>query len=393
MDDLAPRTALPSRVDVLVVGGGVAAARCVRALRRHGFDGTVLVVGDEALPPYNRPPLSKELLLSDDPLPDALLLAEGEEWYPRHGVVLASGLTVTGVEPHARTATLADGRSVGYGRCLLATGAEPRPLRIPGGGRALMLRTADDARAMRAAIDAHRGKDALVIGGGFIGLEVASAMVARGLVVTVVELGDRLWSGRLGSLLDARARDLLTRAGVRLRLGAAVTHLDGRGAWLGDELLPAGLVVAGVGVVARDGLARGAGVAVEDGILVDSGGRTSDPAIWAAGDVARVDGRRVEHWHAAREAGERAAASMLGLPVSQVPAPWVFSELAGMALDVMGDPAAGDDERWLAAGRVVVSARNGVAVGVGVLGGAIAPKVARGLVGRPVAEVAATIGG
>ena len=392
MDDLAPRISLPSHVNVLVVGGGVAAARCVRALRRHRFGGSILLIGDEALAPYNRPPLSKELLLSDEPLPDDLLLAEAEDWYPRHDVVLERGQTVARVEPEARTATLADGSRIGYDRCLLATGAAPRALRVPGGERALLLRTADDARTLRSAIDAHRGADAVVVGGGFIGLEAASAMTSRGLAVTVVELGAALWSGQLGRLLDARARDLLAAAGVRVRLEATVTRLDARGAWVGDELLPAGLVVAGVGVVPRDALARDAGLAVGDGILVDGEGRTSDPAIWAAGDVARVDGRRVEHWHAAREAGERAAASMLGLPVSDVPVPWVFSELAGVPLDVMGNPAAAEAERWLADGRVVASVRDGRTVALAVRGGAIAPTVARALIGRSAEEAAAALG-
>ncbi|MEO8246850.1 MAG: FAD-dependent oxidoreductase [Chloroflexota bacterium] len=391
MDDLASRSPLPPHVELLAVGGGVAAARCVRAMRRQGFRGSILLVGDESLPPYNRPPLSKELLLTDDPPPDELLLAEAEEWYARRGVLLARGATVARLDLDARTATLTDGTRVGYDRCLIATGAAPRPLRIAGGERALLLRTVTDARILRGAIDAHRGAAAVVVGGGFIGLEVASALAARGLSATVVELGDTLWGGQLGRLLAARAGDLLAAAGVTVRLGAAVTRLDAGGAWIGDELLPTSLVVAGIGVVPRDELARAAGLAVDDGILVDEAGRTSDSAIWAAGDVTRVGGQRVEHWHAAREAGERAAASMLGQAVADVPVPWVFSELAGTTLDVMGAPASGDEEAWLADERVVVSSREGRTVGLAVLGGAIAPQAARSLIGQPHAAVVAAL--
>jgi NADPH-dependent 2,4-dienoyl-CoA reductase/sulfur reductase-like enzyme len=392
VDDLALRSSLPSHVDLLAVGGGVAAARCVRALRRQGLRGSIMMVGEEGLPPYNRPPLSKEVLLADDPPPDGLLLAEPEGWYARRDVLLARGARVASIDPGARTAILSDGTRVGWDRCLIATGAAPRALRIPGGARALLLRTASDARSLRAAMDAQRGGAAVVVvGGGFIGLEVASALAARGLSATVVERGDALWGGQLGRLLDVRARELLAAAGVTVRLGAAVTRLDGQGAWVADELLPASLVVAGVGVTPRDELARAAGLAVGDGILVDAGGRTSHPAIWAAGDVARVDGQRVEHWHAAREAGERVAASMLGQPAASVPVPWVFSEVAGTALDVMGTPATADEEAWLADERVVVSSRGGRAVGLAVLDGALAPKEARALVGQPVAEVAAAL--
>lgn len=392
VDDLAARSPVPPRVDLLAVGGGVAAARWVRTLRRQGFGGSILLVSDESLPPYNRPPLSKELLLAKDPVPDELLLAETEDWYARRGVQLARGTRVTAIDPGSRTATLFDGTRVGFDRCLIATGAAPRPLRIVGGDRALLLRTVVDARALRARLDAQRGATAVVVGGGFIGLEVASALAARGLSTTVVELGDALWGGQLGRLLDLRARELLAAAGVTIRLGAAVTSLDARGAWVGDELLHANLVVAGVGVVPRDELAREAGLAVGDGILVDGAGRTSDPATWAAGDVARVNGQRVEHWHAAREAGERAAASMLGQPVPSVPVPWVFSELAGASLDVMGTPADADEEAWLADQRVVVSSRDGRAVALAVLDGAIAPREARALIGQPVANVTSALG-
>lgn len=386
---------MDDRIGLLIVGGGVAAARCARTLRRHGFDGSILLIGDDPLPPYNRPPLSKELLLHDAPLPDDLLLAEPMGWYDRRQVDLRTNVAVTSLDPGQRVARLSDGSLVRYDRCLLATGAAPLRLPVPGAEHALLLRTAADARRLRAAMDAHPGAGVVVVGGGFIGLEVASALAARGLHPTVVELGSVLWRGQLGSGLADWARERLAAAGVGLRLGAAVTGLDPDGAWIGDERLPAAFVVAGIGVAPRDELARAAGLATGDGVLADASGRTSDPAIWAAGDVARVDGRRVEHWHAAREAGERAALSILGQPVPPVAVPWVFSELAGVTIDVFGTPAADDTSRWLAPERLLAYRRDGRLTGLVGLGGAVAPEIARDLVagGASDAELAAAIAG
>lgn len=376
----------PPHAELLIVGGGVAAARAARTLRRRGFAGSLVIVGDEPLPPYNRPPLSKELLLHDEPLPDDLLLAEPVAWYARKGVDLRTDVAVASLDLGERLASLSDGSSLRYDRCLLATGAAPRRLPVPGGELAMLLRTATDARRLRGAMDAHPGAPVVVVGGGFIGLEVASALVRHGLRPTVVELGSSLWSGQLGAGPATWAGERLAAAGVTLRLGAGVTRIDADAAWIGEERLPAAFVVAGVGVVPRDELARAAGLAVDDGILVDGAGRTSDPAIWAAGDVARVDGRRVEHWHAAREAGERAALSLLGEPVPAVPVPWVFSELTGVSIDVFGSPAPGSAERWIGDG-LVAWLREGRAVGLAVLGGVLAPDVARALVERGAGEL------
>ncbi|HET9878570.1 MAG TPA: FAD-dependent oxidoreductase [Candidatus Limnocylindria bacterium] len=377
---------MDDRVELLIVGGGVAAARAARTLRRRGFDGSILLVGDDPLPPYNRPPLSKELLLHDEPLPDDLLLAEPVAWYDRRAIDLRTDVAVISLDPGERLAGLSDGGIVRYERCLLATGAAPHRLPVPGADHAMLLRTAVDARRLRVAMDANPGAEVVVVGGGFIGLEVASALAVRGLHPTVVELGDVLWGGQLGSGLADWARDRLAAAGVSLRLGSAVTAVDADAAWVGDERLPAAFVVAGVGVAPRDELARAAGLAVDDGVVVDGAGRTSEPAIWAAGDVARIDGLRVEHWHAAREAGERAALSILGEAVPPVAVPWVFSELAGVTVDVFGIPAADDEARWLVPERLLAYRRRGRLVGLVGLGGAIAPETGRELVARGASE-------
>jgi NADPH-dependent 2,4-dienoyl-CoA reductase/sulfur reductase-like enzyme len=382
-------------VDVLLVGGGVASTRCARTLRRQGFDGSILLVGDEDRLPYNRPPLSKELLRDD--LPDELLAAEPATWYERRGIDVSKGARVAHVAPDERLVTLADGATVGFGRLLVATGAEVRPLRgVAGAEAALTLRTADDARRLRrAATSAGVGARVVIVGGGFIGLEVASSLATLGLRPTVLERASALWAGSLGTELAAWTTARLADVGVELRLDVSTTRVGEGAVWIGGERLPAAFVVVGIGVRPRVELAAEAGLAIDDGILVDAGQRTSHPAVWAAGDVARVDGHpRIEHWHAAREAGERAALSMLGLPVPTLPAAWVFSEIGGGSLDVVGATEAWEEERWLNEERSVLAyISTGRVVGLASIDGALAPDVARGLVEAgtaPEAVLAAT---
>jgi 3-phenylpropionate/trans-cinnamate dioxygenase ferredoxin reductase component len=371
--------------DVLLVGGGVASARCARALRRNGFDGSILLIGDERHAPYNRPPLSKELL-RDGHGPE-LLAAEPGTWYEKHQVDLVTGVAVTRLEPDRRRATVADGRTVEFGHCVLGTGAAPRPLAVPGGERALLLRTLDDAQRLRqAALEAGAGAPVVIVGGGLIGVEVASGLAALGLVPTVVELGTALWAGSLGQLLSTWALETLREAGVTVQLGAAVSALDADGARVGAERFPGEFVVAGIGVRPRDELAAEAGLEVAGGVLVDGEQRTSHPAVWAAGDVARSAGRAGEHWHAARESGERAALSILGLPVAPPRAPWIFTEVAGISVDVFGDAAIDDDERWIVDGGAIARTRGHRLMQLIVIGSAVPAKAARELVERGVSD-------
>lgn len=352
-------------VDVLLVGGGVAAVRCARTLRRRGHTGSILLVGDEPTPPYNRPPLSKELLRDD--LPDELVAAEPEAWYARHSVELRVGERVAKLDPEARTAELGDGSRISFDHCLLATGAEPRRPRVKGAERSLLLRTLADARGIRRrALEAGRGARAVLIGGGFIGVEVSASLASLGLQVVMVEVSEQPWGGSLGAAIGAWAVETLTAAGVDVRLGAGVSRLGEREVWIGEERMDADLVVAGVGVTPRTELAEAAGLACDDGVLVDAAYRTSSPAVLAAGDVARVPhpmdasgrGLRVEHWHAAREAGEASALAVLGQQPANWRAPWVFSEFAGATLDVVGSAPGWEEERLLGdprSGRFVVA--------------------------------------
>jgi 3-phenylpropionate/trans-cinnamate dioxygenase ferredoxin reductase subunit len=370
-------------VDVLLVGGGVATARCARTLRRNGFAGTILLVGAEDALPYNRPPLSKELLRDD--LPDELVLAEPAAWYERRGVAVRRGLTIVSLDMERREATAADGSRVGFERCLLATGAEPRRLPIDGAEHALLLRTLPDSRALRAAaLRAGAGAPVTVIGGGFIGVEVASALAALGLRPTVVEAAGELWGGQLGAALSSWAQERLREAGVAVRLGSSVTRLERDVAWLGDERFGHAFAVAGIGVRPRVELAEGGGIVVADGIVTDAAQRTSHPAAWAAGDVALVDGRRVEHWHAAREAGERAGLSMLGLDAPAPRVPWLFSEVGGVTLDVIGAATDWDEERWMRPGSVLAYLAGGRVVQLAIIGSVLGADAARALVGAEV---------
>lgn len=328
-------------VDVLLVGGGVASARCARTLRRRGFDGSILLVGDEDRAPYNRPPLSKELLAGE--VPDDLIAVEPTGWYERRSVELTLGVPVEAIDVDGREARLADGRRVRFREMLLATGAEPRRPPIPGAEHALLLRSVSDARRIRSlATGAGPGGRSVVVGGGFIGVEAAASLASLGLQVTLLELSAALWAGSLGRVLSAWAVRRLAEAGVAVRLRTSATALGPDAAVVATERLAAEVLVAGVGVRPRTELAESAGLAVEDGVVVDASRRAA-PGIFAAGDVARVPhplagsaGLRVEHWHAALEGGEAAALGILGQPARPPRAPWVYTEFAGQLVDVVG---------------------------------------------------------
>jgi 3-phenylpropionate/trans-cinnamate dioxygenase ferredoxin reductase subunit len=375
-------------IDVLLIGGGVTSARCARTLRRSGFDGSILLLTEEPMLPYNRPPLSKELLRED--LPADLLLAEPASFYERRSVEVVTGVAVVGLDVASRTATLGDGTTIRYGRCLLATGAEPLRLPVPGADRGLPLRTLADAQRLRSlAEQAPAGANVAIVGGGLIGVEVASGLAALGLRPTILERAGSLWGGSLGHELARWAEARLADAGVTVRTGASVTALEAGAAVVGDERIEASITVVGIGVRPRTSLAEGAGLDLGDGIVTDAEQRTSAPRVWAAGDAARTAGRRVEHWHAAREAGERAALSMLGRPVPPVPAPWTFTEVAGTPVDILGAAGDWDEERWLGDGGVLAYRAGDRVVQLAVIDAALDPGRARELVaaGASVAEV------
>lgn len=364
------------RVDVLLIGGGVASVRCARMLRRRKFAGSILLVGDEPIAPYNRPPLSKELLRGE--VAFELVAAEAESWYVRQRVDLLTDATVVSLDPDARLTSLADGSTVRFGQCLLATGASPRRPPIPGAAYAYLLRTLADAEAIRR--HAQAGGRAVVVGGGFIGVEVAASLAAVGMRVTVLEMAPALWGGVLGPQLSDWAVDVLAASGVEVRTDVRATALESDAALLGGERLPADLLVAGVGVTPRAELASAAGLSVKDGVLTDERYRTSASWIFAAGDVARVAGRRVEHWHAAREGGEAVALAMLDEPASASRAPWVFSEFGGASLDVVGWAPRWDEARSFRDGRLIAYLVDGRVAQFAIVNAVVSVEAARAFV-------------
>jgi len=363
----------------VIVGASLAGAKAAETLREEGFDGTIALVGQETERPYERPPLSKGFLLGKAAKSSIYVHEEG--WYAGHGVNLLLGSTVTAIDRAGRRVELADGSAISYDRLLLTMGASPRTLDVPGSdlGGVRYLRTAGDSERLGAALaDADR---VVIAGAGWIGLEVAAAAREQGCEVTVVEPKPGALLRSLGPELGGIFADLHRAHGVTFRFGEAVSELRGPGGRVAAVVtssgaeLPAGLVVVGIGAVPNTALASVAGLEVDNnGILVDAALRTSDPAIWAAGDVAYafnpLFGRRirVEHWANALNGGPAAARSMLGQEVSYDRVPYFYSDQYELGMETCGLPEPGRYDEivyrgdieslefiafWLASGAVV----------------------------------------
>lgn len=325
-----------SRPDVVaIVGGGHAAAIAATELRRLGFNGQITVVSTETVPPYDRTTLSKSSLLSGEDPPR--LWPELDKGIPE--IDLRLGTTVTSFDPAARSLTLSNGEQIGYDRLLLALGAEPRRLSLPGADAdgVLYLRNFQDARVLRSRLE--RDVRVAIIGGGLIGLEVAACASSLGHHVNVIEAGNRVLGRSVSESVASTLVDLHREHGVVFHCATAPTAIattpEGlvRGVELADgSLIDADVVVVGIGIVPRDQLAAEAGLSVADGIIVNAQCRTSDEHIYAAGDVIRFPTNdvgetiRLEAWQpACRQAGV-AAAAMLGYSVSYHDCPWGWSD-------------------------------------------------------------------
>ncbi len=336
----------------IVVGTGQAGGWAARTLRESGFDGRIVLIGEEAYPPYERPPLSKGLLLGEATI-ESTYLWPGNP-YDALNIELRLNARVTAIAPGKRSVELADGETLSYDKLMLALGARPRLLPVPGAdlGNVFTLRAIPDTLAIRAAI----APDApvVVIGGGWIGLEVAAAARKLGAQVTVVEALDRLCARAATHDLSAYLLALHQRHGVDVRLNAGVVRLEGDGAvgrvvLANGTSLDAAAVVVGIGVVANVELAQAAGLAVDNGIKVDELGRTSDPAIWAAGDVTnhpnKLLGRRIrlESWENAQNQAIAAAKAMLGGTDPYAEIPWFWSDQYDVNLQLVGVPEGWDE--------------------------------------------------
>jgi len=331
---------------VVIVGAGACGGRAAEALREAGHEGAITLVGDEVHPPYERPPLSKAAVTGAEPATPATLFGEGR--LADLGVELVSGVAAAAIDRDGRTVVLADGRSLPYDRLLLATGARPRPLAVPGGDAALVLRTVADAEMIRAGL--ARGGRVVIIGGGFIGLELAAGARAWGCDVTVIELAPTL----MGRVVPAALADTMAtrhaEAGVVLRCGVGIERIevgaDGVRIVLTDgATVAADAVIAGVGALPNVELAERAGLAIDNGIAVDRHLRTSDPAVFAAGDCCSFphplygDHRlRLEAWRNALDQADVVAGNVLGNGVPYERVPWFWTDQYELSLHITGLP-------------------------------------------------------
>jgi 3-phenylpropionate/trans-cinnamate dioxygenase ferredoxin reductase subunit len=323
----------------VVVGGGLAGAKAVETLRAEGFAGPVTLISTETDRPYERPPLSKGLLLGTDD-PDSPFVHE-PGWYAAHDVDLRLGTTVTRIDRSARVVRTDRGDEVPYERLLLTTGSTPRPLTVPGGDRALLLRTLGDSRRISDALS--DGTRVVIVGAGWIGMEVAAAARSRGSEVDVVAPDALPLVKVLGSEIATVFADLHRSNGVNLHMNTQVAKVTADSVELPDgTTLPADVVIAGVGVTPNVGLAADAGLAVEGGVLVDRRLATSDPDIFAAGDIANVDHPffqhrvRVEHWATALHSGPAAAKAMLGQDINYDYLPYFFTDQYDLGMEYNG---------------------------------------------------------
>jgi 3-phenylpropionate/trans-cinnamate dioxygenase ferredoxin reductase subunit len=337
---------------VLIVGGGLAGAKTAEALRGKGYDGPVTLLGAEPHLPYERPPLSKDYLAGKAQFDDAVV--HPAEWYEQNNVELRRGVEVVAVRPDSSEVELADGSRIGYGALVLATGSEPRSLPIPGADTALTLRTREDSDAIRETFG--EGKRLVIVGGGWIGLEVAAAARDKGTDVTILEAAELPLLGVLGREMATVFADLHRDNGVDLRLGASIAEIS-NGVLLDDGTeLPADAVVMGVGVRPRTELAASAHLDVDNGVLVDPSLRTSDPAIFAIGDIANHDhptlGRRirVEHWATALNHPATAAAVILGGDDVYDELPYFFSDQFDLGMEYIGHATPGSYARVVVRG-------------------------------------------
>ncbi|HST64526.1 MAG TPA: FAD-dependent oxidoreductase [Mycobacteriales bacterium] len=371
---------------LVVVGAGLAAATAITTLRENGYAEPITLIGDEDELPYERPALSKDYLQGKGSADQLYVHDAG--WYD--GVDLRLADRAVAIDRDARTVRLASGAEVPYGHLLLATGARPRSLGIPGAERAHTLRTRADSDRLRDALAA--AERWVVIGAGWIGLEVAAAARTAGHPVTVLEYAPLPLQRVLGDGLARHFADLHRRNEVDLRLGAAVRSVEDGGVRVDGELVPADAVVMAVGVAPNTELAAAAGLAVDNGIVVDERLRTADPRVLAAGDVAAAGhatlGRlRVEHWDNAIRQGRLAAATILDRPGTYDWQPYFYTDQYDLGMEYVGhhdpadrlvlrgDPAGGEFIAFWLAGDAVTAAMN---VNVWDVNDTL-----RGLVGRP----------
>jgi 3-phenylpropionate/trans-cinnamate dioxygenase ferredoxin reductase subunit len=329
----------------VIVGASLAGAKAAETLRAEGFDGEIVLLGTEQELPYERPPLSKGYLLGKAERDS--IFVHPLDWYPGHDVDLRLGVTVTAIDRDAATVTTAEG-PLHYDKLLLTTGASPRRLSFPGSDReeVLYLRTVSDSDRLREAFRA--GTRVAVAGAGWIGLETAAAARLAGCEVTVIEPQPGALHAQLGPEVGSVFADLHRSHGVEFRFGETAAEFRvGAVVTSSGAEVPASVLLVGIGAAPNDALAAAAGLEVSGGVLTDAALHTSDPNIFAAGDVANSFNPllghpiRVEHWANALNGGPAAARSMLGQPVVYDRVPYFFSDQYDLGMECAGLPSPG----------------------------------------------------
>jgi 3-phenylpropionate/trans-cinnamate dioxygenase ferredoxin reductase subunit len=343
-------------VDHLLIGGGMASAHCAAELRKRGVEGSVLLVGREQDPPYERPPLSKDYLRAESNREDAYV--HEPSWYEENGVELVGGTSVTGLDPGSRTATLQGGEEVRFGQALVATGAMVNRLRVDGGALDGInyLRAFGNSDAIRAA--AEGAARVVMIGGSYIGCEVAASLRAKGTECVIVMLEDVALSRTFGEEVGRYFHELLASKGIEIHGGEELAEFagDGRVAAVrtkGGREVECDSVVIGAGVKPDVGLAERAGLEVSNGIVCDRRLETSAAGIFAAGDCCSyesvVHGRRlrIEHWDVALQHGRHVGRAMAGDPEPYAEVPYFFSDLADWSsFEYVGPASKWDEIVW-----------------------------------------------
>jgi 3-phenylpropionate/trans-cinnamate dioxygenase ferredoxin reductase subunit len=346
---------MPEEPAYVIVGASLAGAKAAEALREDGFTGSIVLLGAESERPYERPPLSKAYLLGK--ADKSSIYVHEEHWYAGQQVDLRLGTTAIAIDRAARRVELDGGGSIGYDRLLLTTGAQPRVLPVPGGDLdgVHYLRTAADSEALATALAPVPGEDTnvVIVGAGWIGLEVAAAAREKGGAVTVLETETTPLHRQVGPELGRVFADLHRAHGVQFRFGEGASELRGQNGRVISVLtttgaeLPADVVVVAIGAAPDVALGEAAGLEVSNGVLADAALRTSDPDIFAAGDVANAFhpllGRRVrvEHWANALHSGPAAARSMLDQRTSYDRVPYFYSDQYDLGMECSGLPEPG----------------------------------------------------
>ncbi len=330
---------------MVIIGAGKAGARAPISLREHGWKGSITLIGEEAHAPYDRPPLSKAAMTAaEEPAPVFLL---DDEMLQALEVTFIANAMATDIDRTRKEVVLADGRRIPYAKLLIATGARARRLTLPGAERALMLRDFHESVALRAACTP--GRNVAIIGGGFIGLELAASASQRGCNVTVIEAQPRILMRGVTEAIAGRIAERHGTGGVALLTGTGVARIEDDAVILSDgRRIAADIVIAGIGAAPAVALAEKSGLALDNGIECDAEMRTSDPDIYAAGDCCSFPhglygGRRLrfEAWRSAQDQAAVAAENMLGGHRQFLAVPWFWSDQYELNLQIAGLPSDG----------------------------------------------------